>query len=375
VTGLAVGDCTIVATQPGTESYESAPLATQTFPVLPNSGSYSLVAAKVGDGQGHIASSPTGIDCGNTCAANFLSGVAVTLTASASPGSKFTGWTGACDGLGPCVVTMAGPRNVWASFSLYTSLPRLANVSTRGTVGTGGNVLIGGFVIGGNVAKTVVVRAIGPSLAAFGVPSALANPKLELYSGNTVIATNDDWGTAANVSAIQASGFAPSDALESAVLMTLAPGAYTTVVSGNGATGTGLVEVYELDPAQGPFSNISTRGQVLQGNDVMIGGFVIQGDAPQTVIIRALGPSLAAFGVPGTLSNPKLQLFSGQTVIASNDDWSGGANAQEIFARGFGPGDARESAILVTLSPGAYTVIVSGADGGTGVGIVEVYAQ
>jgi hypothetical protein len=375
VSGLATGDCTINGVQLGDASYEPAPLATLTFPIFANAGSYSLVAARVGDGQGRIVSSPAGVDCGSACTVSFAAGSTVTLTAIAAPGSAFAGWTGACDGLGPCVVTMSAQRNVWATFTLFTSLPRLANISTRGVVGSGGEVMIGGFVIGGNVSKTVVVRAIGPSLAGFGVAGAIADPKLDLYSGNTLVASNDDWGTAANAAAIQASGFSPSDPHESAVLVTLAPGAYTALVSGNGGTGPGMVEVYELDPAQGPFANISTRGLVQQGDGVMIGGFVIQGNAPQTVVIRALGPSLASFGVTGVMSNPRLQLFSGQAIIASNDDWSGGANAAEIFARGFAPGDAREAAILVTLNPGAYTVIVSGADGGTGVGIVEVYAQ
>ena len=375
VSGLAAGDCTVAAAQGGDASYESAPLATLTFPISPNSGSFSLVVARVGDGQGHVTSSPSGIDCGSFCASNFLSGATVTLTAVAAPGSAFAGWTGACDGLGPCVVSMQGPRNVWATFTLFTSLPRLANISTRGTVGAGGDVMIGGFVVGGNVPKTVVVRALGPSLGAFGIANALANPKLELHSGATLLASNDDWGAAPNVAEIQASGFAPSNAAESAVLMTLAPGAYTAVVSGNGGSGTGMIEVYELDPAQGPFSNISTRGLVLQGEGVMIGGFVIQGDGPQTVVIRALGPSLAAFGVAGTLANPLIQVFSGQTPVASNDDWAAGGFAAEIFDRGFAPGDARESALLVTLNPGAYTVVLSGSNGGTGVAIVEVYAQ
>jgi hypothetical protein len=239
----------------------------------------------------------------------------------------------------------------------------------------GDKVMIGGFVIVGGVPKTVVVRAIGPSLGAFGIASPLPDPRLELYSGSSLVASNDDWGSDANAAALQSSGFAPSNAKESALLLTLAPGAYTAVVSGNGGAGTSLVEVYELDATQGPFSNLSTRGLVLAGDDVMIGGFVIQGNGPQTVIIRALGPSLAAFGVQGTIGNPQLQLFSGQSMIASNNDWSSSANAGEIFARGFGPSDAREAAIMVTLNPGAYTVIVSGADGGTGVGIVEVYAQ
>jgi len=140
-------------------------------------------------------------------------------------------------------------------------------------------------------------------------------------------------------------------------------------------TGVGIIEVFEVDHPEIPLINISTRGQVLTGDNVMIGGFVIQGSSPQTVIIRASGPSLAAAGIASPLANPVLQLFSGQTVIASNDDWGTAANAATLSASGFAPGNALESAILITLAPGAYTAIVTGAGGSTGVGIVEVFAQ
>ena len=175
---------------------------------------------------------------------------------------------------------------------------------------------------------------------------------------------------------IQASGFAPVNAKESAILSTLNPGAYTAIVSGvGGGTGVGIVEVYELDRPEIPLINISTRGKVLTGDNVMIGGFIIQGDSAKTVLIRAVGPNLANFGVTGVLANPKLQLYSGQTVIASNDDWGTATNASAITATGLAPANPLEAAILITLQPGAYTAIVSGADGGSGVGIVEVLAQ
>jgi len=240
--------------------------------------------------------------------------------------------------------------------------------------------MIGGFVIGGSASKTVVVRARGPSLAAFGITHVLANPMLQLVrsSDQASIAVNDDWATAANAGAVTASGFAPSDPLESAILVTLPPGAYTAIVSGaGGGTGVGIVEVFEVDLPDAPLINISTRGRVLTGNDVMIGGFVIQGDAPQTVVIRARGPSLVPFGIANALANPSLQLVrsSDQVTMAVNDDWGSAANAAAIGASGFAPGNPLESAILVTLDPGAYTAIVTGAAGGTGVGIVEVFAQ
>ena len=257
-----------------------------------------------------------------------------------------------------------------------TNPPRLANNSTRAQVSTGNDALIGGFVIGGTQPKTVVVRARGPSLSAAGVPGALANPFLQLYAGPTQIAVNDNWQEAANAATLRASGFAPANAFEAAIYTTLAPGAYTAIVTGvGGTTGVGIIEVFEVDQPQVPLVNISTRSRVLTGNDVMIGGFIIQGDGPQTVIVRARGPSLAAAGVPGVLANPVLQLFSGATQIAVNDNWQESPSAVAIQSAGFAPASALESAIRITLGPGAYTAIVTGAGGTTGVGIVEVFAQ
>jgi len=140
-------------------------------------------------------------------------------------------------------------------------------------------------------------------------------------------------------------------------------------------TGVAIVEVYDIDQPEVALINLSTRGQVQTGDKVMIGGFIIQGDSAQTVLIRAGGPNLASYGVPGALANPKLDLYAGQTVIASNDDWGSAANAAAIAATGLAPVSPLESAILMTLSPGAYTAIVSGVGGGTGVAIVEVFAQ
>jgi hypothetical protein len=269
-----------------------------------------------------------------------------------------------------------------AAIPAPASLPRLANISTRMQVLTGDDVMIGGFIIGGSTPKTVVVRARGPSLIPFGIPNALANPTLQLVrsSDQVTLATNDDWQnqSGASVSAIQASGFAPGNALESAIIATLSPGAYTAIVTGVGnTTGVGIVEVFEVDHPEVPLINISTRGQVLTGNDVMIGGFIIQGDSAQTVVVRARGPSLIPFGIPNALANPTLELFrsSDNTLILSNDDWQSAANAAAVQASGFAPSNTLESAILITLNPGAYTAIVRGAASGTGVGIVEVFAQ
>jgi hypothetical protein len=265
---------------------------------------------------------------------------------------------------------------VTQNITVSTYSTRLINLSTRGQVQTGNNVMIGGFIIQGSLPKTVVVRAVGPSLAAYGVSGPLADPKLDLYSGQTVIASNDDWGSAVNAADIQASSFAPGNTKESAILTTLNPGAYTAIVRGVGETsGVGIVEVFEVDTPENPLINISTRGLVQTLDNVLIAGFIIQGDSSKTVLIRAGGPSLAAYGVPGVLANPRLDLYSGQSIIYSNDNWGDAANAVAIQATGKAPADPLESAILVTLQPGAYTAIVRGADGGSGVGIVEVFAQ
>ncbi len=290
--------------------------------------------------------------------------IAITAGCAASASFNFNG-TGSVTG--NCGGSVAPPSSA-----------HLSNISTRGQVLTGNDVMIGGFVIGGSVAKTVVVRAIGPSLVNFGINNALANPTLQLVrsSDQATIATNDNWGSASNAAQIQASGFAPSNSLESAILMTLAPGAYTAIVTGvGGGTGVGLIEVYEVDHPEVPLINISTRGQVRTGNDVMIGGFVIQGSGPQTVVVRARGPSLIPYGVLNTLANPTLQLVrsSDQVTIATNDDYTSAPNLAQLQATGFAPSNAFESAILITLNPGAYTAIVTGVGGGTGVGIIEVF--
>ena len=283
----------------------------------------------------------------------------------------------AVDAAGNVLVVGSGDQRVLAydrPFGVETT-KRLVNIATRMPVLQGDDVLIGGFIIGGTAPKKVVVRARGPSLGQFGIANPLANPLLQLFSGANAIAANDNWQQAANVAEIQASGFAPAHPFESAILMTLQPGPYTAIVSGaGGVTGVGIVEVFEVDGNASPLVNIATRGRVLTGDNVLIGGFVIAGDSPQTVVIRARGPSLAAAGVPNPLANPLLRLFAGDgTVLLTNDDWTVAPNAVAIQASGFAPSSPVESAILVTLSPGAYTAVVSGPGGATGLAIVEVF--
>jgi predicted methyltransferase MtxX (methanogen marker protein 4) len=241
---------------------------------------------------------------------------------------------------------------------------------------TDSNVLIGGFIISGSAPKKVIVRAIGPSLGNFGVTGFLADPTLELHEQDGTIITNDNWKDDQQTE-IEATGLAPSDDLESAIVETLVPGAYTAIVAGkNGTTGIGLVEAYDLDQAvDSELANISTRGFIDTGDNVMIGGFIIGPDGfdDGTVLVRGIGPSLTAFGVPGALQDPTLELHdgSGNTLVA-NDDWKE-SQQTEIEATGLKPSDDRESAILSTLAPGAYTAIVRGTLESTGVGLVEVY--
>jgi hypothetical protein len=255
----------------------------------------------------------------------------------------------------------------------------LLNIATRGQVQTVDNVMIAGFIIQGSTQKKVLIRARGPSLAVapFNVPGTLSDPFLTLYSGATPIDTNDDFAQHANSGQIP-TDWIPANDLEAAIVTTLYPGAYTAIVSGfGGTTGVAIVEVFELDQPGTPLINIATRGPVYTGDNVMIAGLIIQGDAPKTVLITARGPSMAGppHNVPGTLSDPTLTLYSGQTVIASNDDWPDAANATQIQSAIGAPTNSLESAILITLQPGAYTAIVTGYGGTTGLGIVEVFAQ
>jgi hypothetical protein len=303
---------------------------------------------------------------------------------------------------------------VQANTALSVAPGGLSNIATRGAVLTGNNVMIGGFVVEGAAAKTVLIRARGPSMsgAPFFVPGTVGDPFLQIFSSSTMIAQNNDWQTSDPTCAgtgftcgapseISATGLDPCRAnpgqstsppgctQESAILITLPPGAYTAIESGvGGATGIGLIEVFEVDGGASPSKlvNIATRGRVETGDNVMIGGFVVEGSSPKTVLLRARGPSMsgAPFFVPATLPDPTFQLFSGQTVIAFNDNWQE-RQPEEITATGLdpcqpNPGEvsppvncALESAMLLSLPPGGYTAIVTGAGGGIGVGLVEVF--
>jgi len=260
----------------------------------------------------------------------------------------------------------------------------LLNVSTRLQVGTADRVLIGGFIVDGGGTKKLMLRAIGPSLLQAGVTEALADPTLELHdSSGAMIATNDNWQTTQiggiitsdQVADIRASTLAPADPVESAIIATLDPGSYTVIVRGvNNTTGIGLVEVYDLgESSPAKLANISTRGFVQTADNAMIGGFIVGTPDSPKVIVRALGPSLAASGVTNVLADPTLELHDGNgALIASNDNWAD-TQRTEIEATGLAPPDPREAAIVWTVTPGNYTAIVTGKAGTIGVGLVEVY--
>jgi hypothetical protein len=256
-----------------------------------------------------------------------------------------------------------------------TSVPHIPlNVSTRMEVGRDPDQLIGGFIITGTEAKKVVILATGPSLAAFQLNGVLADPILELYKGSQLIATNDNWKIPAQAE-IEATGFAPKEELESALVRTLVPGDYTAIVRGTNGTGIGTVQVYDLaETTKSKLANISSRGRVEPGDSkALIAGFIMGGDGggDSRVIVRALGPSLS--GVAG-LPDPIMELKNANgSTVTSNDDWEQSPDKAEINALGFAPPHRLESALITTLPKGAFTAVVRGKGDAAGVAVVEVY--
>lgn len=253
---------------------------------------------------------------------------------------------------------------------------KLANISTRVAAGAGDHRLIGGFIISGKASKKVIVRAMGPSLNAYGVSTALADPVLELHdSAGAIIATNDNWADTQELE-VNATGIAPPNESESAIVRTLPPGAYTAIVDGkNGGTGTALVEVYDLSPTgDSTLGNISTRGAVGAAGDVMIGGFIVNGTAGVTrVLVRTAGPSLQSAGVADAMPDPTLELRDVYgTLIATNDNWRDGP-ALEIEESKLAPANDLESAIITILPSGPYTAVIHERNGRSGIGLFEVY--
>jgi len=266
---------------------------------------------------------------------------------------------------------ISGPRDIIP--------PSLVNLSTRAFVWTGQDVLISGMYISGNDSKRVAIRGIGPSLANFGVPGAMANPSIELRnSAGTLIASNDNWQESAQYQEIANSGFAPSQYYESAIIQYLAPGSYTTTLQGVGGTiGTAVVEVYDLNTsANSKLVNLSSRAYVDTGDSAVFAGLVVSNGSPgqsARVAFRGIGPTLANAGISYSLEDPTLELRNASgTLIASNNNWQD-TQAAEIQSVGMAPGDYRESAIVRYLTPGNYTAILRGYNNSVGVGLIELY--
>lgn len=255
------------------------------------------------------------------------------------------------------------------------------NLSTRARAQTGENLVIGGFVIAGTQPKAVIIRAVGPSLADFGITDPLLDPNLEIRdAGGNLLAFNEDWRDT-QATELQASGLAPRDARESAIRLNLAPGSYTALVRGRaGSAGVAVVEAYDVSPeAASRLVNVSTRARVEGGQNVTIGGFVVGAGAGSggagsvRVVVRAIGPSLAAAGVTAPLLDPTLELRAANgDLLAGNDNWQD-TQAAELTATGLAPTDSREAAIVRVLPRGSYTAVVRGKDGAVGVALVEVY--
>ena len=240
--------------------------------------------------------------------------------------------------------------------------------------------MIGGFIVTGNTPKRVIIRGIGPSLTSAGVPDVINDPILRLFGpGGSPIGFNDNWQSTQQIE-IEATGIAPLDTREAAIVATLAPAAYTTTLAdATGSQGVGLVEIYDLDSAATTkLTNISTRGFVQTADNVMIGGFALGGSSvnPARVVVRALGPSLGQAGINNALANPTLELFdsNGQS-LGFNDNWlDDSSQVAELQALNLAPTSTSESALVTSLPPGLYTAVVAGQGGAIGIGLVEVYA-
>lgn len=274
-----------------------------------------------------------------------------------------------------------------------SSPSRLANIATRARCSTGENVTIGGFVVSGTEKKRVLIRAVGPSLQGQGISAAelLKDPTMSVYRGSTVIATNDDWTTNTNAAAITtvasqlgAVPLSSDDTGSSALLIDLDPGAYTFVVNGkNNTSGIVLLEVYDANVTSAPrFVNIATRANSASGAGVTIGGFVITGEVPKQVLLRAVGPTLASYGLTPSslLADPVIELHRGAPIIATNDNWSTSLNSSSLGTVGsrLGAGalattDTKSAVLLITLPPGVYSFLAYDRSNSSGIVIVEVY--
>jgi hypothetical protein len=283
------------------------------------------------------------------------------------------------------IVRQASGRRLFAAFDPTLPPPtptpsnvQLLNISGRVLAEGGDKVGIGGFTVSGSTNKTVIIRALGPSLTSGGAafPGRLVDPRLELRaSDNSLIQSNDSWRSNQEQE-IQQSGLAPSDNREAAILASLPPGQYTAIISGaNNSSGIGLVEIYDLQPAlPGELGNLAVRANVQTGDNILISGLILGGSTPKRILLRAIGPSLQSQLGSAVLQDPFLELHdaNGATTM-TNDNWRNAPNASEIEATGLAPTNDNESAILMPLSAGPYTSIVRGVNNTTGIAVSEAY--
>jgi hypothetical protein len=357
---LTTGGTTIFEVRAGGANPPSVTLSkTGTLPP----GNYTLsveITTFIGHGSYPASSSNS--------SGNFNFGLDLTPPPTPTPTATATGT--------PAPTSTPNPTATPAATATPSQVTQAVNLSTRLLVGTGDSVGIGGFIITGPDPKQVLLRAIGPSLAGAGIANPLADPVLELHGpGSFVTITNNNWRETQEAE-ITATGIPPNSDLESAILVTLDPGAYTAILRGNGGTsGVALVEVYGLGVSASKLANVSTRGFVRTGNDIVIAGFILSaGSSNPRIILRGLGPSLAALGLSPVLANPTLELRDRNgALLIMNNDWQETAIEPPVFGTGLEPTHLLESAIGATLPPGAYTALLSGVNGGTGLGLVEVY--
>ncbi len=311
------------------------------------------------------------------------------------------GATAADNGSYSCIATSASGVAVSQAATLnVVAAPanpgRIVNVSCRAPVGTGANQLIVGYVVGGqgtSGTEPLLIRASGPALTAFGVSGVLSDPLLTLNGPSGLIASNSGWAANAQIAStatqVGAFAWAASGSPDAALVETLSSGPYTAGITGAaGDTGVALAEIYDATASAAATAtsphliNISARVKVGTGGNILIAGFVVGGSTAKTVLVRASGPALSAFGVPGTLADPQLRIFRSNsdgtsTLIQTNTGWGGDATlastADRVGAFSWGSKATADSAILVTLPPGSYTAQVSGASGDTGIALVEVY--
>ena len=295
-------------------------------------------------------------------------------------GSRFEDPTFYSQNLMPGTSLNGGQQMFVTQYAPAQAAPAQAlNISTRLRVELGDRVMIGGFIVTGSAPKKVAVRGIGPSLAGSGISDVLADPILELRNASgALVAQNDDWqDDPLQAAQITALGLAPGDPHESALVATLQPSAsYTATLSGkNSGTGVGLLEIYDADQAaDSQLANISSRGFVQTGDNVLIGGFILGGSDGTAIAVRGIGPSLSQAGLSGVLADPVLELRdSNGALLTSNDNWQDDPAQAALSVRGLAPTNSLESGVFAPLPPGAFTAILAGKNGGTGIGLVEIY--